>query len=440
MKRRLLWLLLVGLTLLCSACGTPNGETPPMQQPYDFYYRAASVDYDAENGPLAVETRDLGDSALGLSALFELYLQGPQSGAYLTPFPRGLRLREAAQNATTLTLRLSEEYAALRGIDASLADACIVKTALGLPNVRHVRILSEAEDGEVLRSVLLDGSDILLTDRQTDTDTMELTFYFADAEQRYLLTEKQTVPSLPAEQLPQYLVEQLIAGPRTAGLYPTIPKGTVLLDVNVENGVCAVDLSADFLQARGGDALAPHLTLLSLANTLTELSWIDQVQLYVEGSQEAVFAVFPLSVTWQSESRAVGPVHPELREFDGTLYLPVGNDGLLYPLTLRVRNASSEPQAEALLRTLLSFAPQNGFSNPLYGTETPQLQLSQGRCTLTFAAGAFDALSSEARECALRMLVCSLCALGDVYRVSVLCGDVSLLDSVRPDAAWYWTP
>ena len=436
--KRLLCLLLALLLLVLSACR--REEAPAPQQPFSFYYRAAHTDYESETGPLGMETRDLGERPLSMTELFTLYLAGPADASLVTPFPRGLELQSATLVGATLTLRLSGEYASLQGVDASIADACIVRTALGLTNIRSVRIVSE-QDGEVLRSVTLDGSDVLLVDRQVDTDTQELTFYFADAEGRYLLSEKRTVPAMPEAKLAQYLVEQLLLGPRSNGLYPTMPEGAVLLDINVEGGVCAVDLSAEFLQSRGPDDPAPHLTLLSLANTLSALDNVDQLQLYVEGSAEGAFSVFSLNTPWFAENRAVGPVHPELREFDGTLCLPVGEDGLLYPLTLCVRYASSETQPEALLRTLLGFTPQNGLSNPLNGLPMPtQLRVENGVCELRLPADAFDALDKPARETAQRILTASLCQLPEIDRVRIFVGDAAQQLPETPAPSWFAIP
>ena len=425
MMRRIVCLLLAALLVGLCACTAQPDPTEPLQ-PFDFYYRAEEADFSSPYGPIGVEPRDLDAAALRIDALISLYLQGPQTEGLLSPFPPNVTLVSVSHSATLLTLTLSSEYALLQGVDASIADACLTKTLLGLANIRRVRILTEAEDGTILRSVLLDGSDILLSDNDTDAETHELTLYFADAEGRYLLSEKRSVSAQTADTLAQEVTELLLGGPQTAGLYPTLPVGTSLLDINVENGICAVDLSAEFLESRTETELPPHLILLSLANTLTELDGVDQVQVYVEGRQSTL-GPFPLTAVYTAESRAVGPSHPELSEQDCTLCLPVTGSGLLYRLPLRVRSGSNESAEETLLRVLFSYAPQNSFENPWFGAELPLIHTERGVCTLTFDELPTLGETEQARQLALRTLIATLGAQPEIDRV-LLIADGTPLD------------
>lgn len=441
MKIRRSLCLLAALSALLGLCACRREEAPPAPvQPFDFYYRAESIDYAAADGLIRAETRDLGEAPLSAQELVELYLQGPDSDGLASPFPRGVTLRGLGTSGTVLTLRLSEEYGALQGVDASIADACIVKTMLGLPDLRRVRITVEDGEGNVLRSALYDADDILLSDDSAGTDTPELTLYFADAEGRYLLTEKQrTATPVRKEELPQYLLERLIEGPQTAGLHATIPVGTVLLDVNVENGICAVDLNAAFVDNRSDTGIPPHLALLSIVNTLTELDAVDQVQFYIEGRQQTFYGSLPFSGSFIAESRAVGPVHPELREFDGTLCLPTDEGALLYPLTLRIKSNSNESRADALLRLLWSASAFNGLRNPLTAAAAPvSVTLEGGLCMLHFAEGTFP--TDEAGTLEAQILIATLCADTEIDAVVIYEADAVIPMPAVPEADWFCQP
>lgn len=438
MRLRKLSCLLAALALLLSLCACRQEDAPDAPvQPFDFYYRAETIGFSDADGLIRAETRDLGDAPLSLQALVALYLQGPEDGELVSPFPRELTLLSVSAAGSVLTLRLSKEYAALQGVDASIADACIVRTMLGLSEYRRVCIVSEDDEGVVLRSTQLGADDILLSDDRADTETQDLTLYFADAEGRYLLTEKQRPSAALSEQaLPQYLIGRLIAGPQTAGLSPTIPVGTVLLDVNVENGVCAVDLNAAFVDNRGDAGVPPHLTLLSIVNTLTELSTVDQVQFFIDGRQQSHYGALPFDGSFGAESRAVGPVHPELRELDGTFCLPTEDAELLYPLTLRVKCNSNESQPEALLRVLYAMAGRNGMRNPLFGTAPPQsVQLEDGVCSLRFAADSLP--EGDVRALAERILIATLCAQEEIDAVLIYAADELQPLPAAPEAGWY---
>lgn len=422
MKKVLSFLLIPALLLGLCACAAPRTEQA-LTQPFDFYYRSEQTDYDAATGALGVETRDLGRSALTDEALVRLYLEGPQTEGLVSPFPPNVELLGVSAGGTLMTVRLSEEYSRLQGVDASIADACIAKTLLGLSNVRRVRIVSLDQDGGELRSVTLDNGDIQLSDNRTDAGTLDVTLYFADAEGRYLLPEKRSVAAASVTEQAKYLTEQLLAGPQTAGLYPTLPVGTMLLDINVENGVCAVDLSAEFLKNYAALQLPPHLTLLSLANTLTELDGVDQIRLYVEGRQEQSYGGFPLTQDYTAELRAVGPSHPELNELDGLLYLPMVGSLQFYTLPLRIRSGSNESSEQTLLRVLFTLAPQNGLENPWFEQTLPQsVTVADGVCTLDFAQDTIPGETAAARALSLSILYLTLSAVDGVEQVQITVG------------------
>ena len=424
MKRILCLLLIPALLLGLAACKKQDAPTVDFVQPFDFYYRKAEQDFDSASGPLGAETRDLGENGMSDEALIALYLAGPQSEGLVSPFPQGTRLLGIQAGATILRVQLSEEYAQLQGVDASIADACLAKTLLALGSFRRIRISAVNSIGAERRSVVLEEDDILLSDFQTDADKLDLTLYFADTEGRYLLSEKRTVRNRLPSDLPKYVTEQLIKGPQTTGLASVIPVGTQLLDINVENGICAVDFSAEFLYNREALGLPEHLTLLALANTLTELEGIDQVQFYVEGRQDRSFGAFPLNRDFTAETRVVGPSHPELHELDCTLVLPVAGTDELYRLPLRVRGGSNASAEQSLLDALFSFAPLNGLDNPWYEQALPQaVRLEGGVCTADFAANPIADESGVTRAFALRSLYETLRSLDDVDTVQITVND-----------------
>lgn len=449
MKRSVLCLLAAAFLLLAaSGCGSTQPEPSAPTAPFYFYYRCTAPDYETQQSVIQAELRDLGDAAVSAEALITLYLQGPLSEELVSPFPRGTQLRGCSLSGTVLTLRLNEVYGALQGIDASIADACLTQTLLGLSEVRRVRILAVDADGVTVHDVELEEDDIVLSDAGDDSDVLELTLYFADSEGRFLLTEKRSIPHLEQSALPQYVLEQLFEGPQTAGLYPTIPVGTVLLDLNVENGICAVDLSAAFVANRSDVGIPPHLTLMSIVNTLTELKQIELVQFYIEGSPAASFGSIPLEQSFSAENRIVGPIHPELSEYSAVLCLPLRGTEQLYPLSLRLRSSSSESQEEALLRALYTYAPQNGLENPLSGLPQPQwVSTVNGTCTVNCEDASVYGQTAEETMLHVRILVASLTALPGIDRVVLTVNGEPLAQEglplslpEAPQGDWYVEP
>lgn len=117
---------------------------------------------------------------------------------------------------------------------------------------------------------------------------VEISLYFSDPNGDYLQAEKREIAMVPG--LARATVEELIAGPKTKGLLRTVPEGTQLLDINVENGLCRVDLSKQFKDNHWGGSSGEILTVYSLVDTLTQFSAIDKVEILVEGQKVETLA------------------------------------------------------------------------------------------------------------------------------------------------------
>lgn len=112
-------------------------------------------------------------------------------------------------------------------------------------------------------------------------ESVSISLYFSDQNGEYLHEEKRDIAMVPG--LARATVQELIAGPRTKGLLRTVPEGTKLLDINVENGLCRVDLSREFRENHWGGSSGEILTVYSLVDTLTQFPTIDKVEILVEG-------------------------------------------------------------------------------------------------------------------------------------------------------------
>jgi spore germination protein GerM len=75
----------------------------------------------------------------------------------------------------------------------------------------------------------------------------------------------------------------LIAGTNSTTLSPSMPEGTRLLSINLDNGLCTVDFSRAFIENHSGGSAGELMTLSSIVNTLTEFPEINRVQILVEG-------------------------------------------------------------------------------------------------------------------------------------------------------------
>ncbi|QGG49354.1 GerMN domain-containing protein [Heliorestis convoluta] len=109
-----------------------------------------------------------------------------------------------------------------------------------------------------------------------------LTLYFADSKGQNLVAEERSIPK--TESLARSAVQELIKGPNlTQDASPTVPTGTRLLDINIRDGICIIDLSKEFKTNHEGGSAGETLTVYSIVNTLTQFPTVEKVQFLVEG-------------------------------------------------------------------------------------------------------------------------------------------------------------
>lgn len=120
-------------------------------------------------------------------------------------------------------------------------------------------------------------------------ETVEFTVYFSDNEAMYLKGEKRTVPknNRPVAEL---MIEELIKGPKSQDLMPTIPEGTKLLSLEVKKKIAIVNFSKEIQTNHPGGTTGESMTVYSIVHTLTQLPDIEAVKFLVEGEeQEAIW-------------------------------------------------------------------------------------------------------------------------------------------------------
>lgn len=112
---------------------------------------------------------------------------------------------------------------------------------------------------------------------------VSVALYFAHQNGDYLVSEKREIVMVPG--LARAAVQELINGPKTEGLSRTIPEGTKLRDINIQDGLCTVDLSKEFRDNHWGGSSGELLTVYSIVNTLTQFPTVESVEVLVEGQR-----------------------------------------------------------------------------------------------------------------------------------------------------------
>jgi len=118
-------------------------------------------------------------------------------------------------------------------------------------------------------------------------DKQEVTLFFSDANERFLIPEKRFIPKEngPEEQA-QEMVKALLAGSKT-GLVNTFPEHAELQSVKMEGGdTLLVNFSESLVVNHPGGSTAEMATIYSLTNTLTvNMPAIKKVKILIGGKE-----------------------------------------------------------------------------------------------------------------------------------------------------------
>lgn len=122
--------------------------------------------------------------------------------------------------------------------------------------------------------------------KEPDLIDVPVTLYFGDSQAIYVVPEKRNIElskNTTKEEYAERVLEELIKGPVDTNLYPTIPSEVKVLNVEIREDLLYVDFSREMHTKHWGGAAGENMTLLSLANTMTEIEGIERVLPSVEG-------------------------------------------------------------------------------------------------------------------------------------------------------------
>ncbi len=130
------------------------------------------------------------------------------------------------------------------------------------------------------------NKDIL--DPHPATTPYTLPVYFANKEGK-LVKEEHSIRVSNPNSLEKPLLEELIKGPHSAELLPTVPSDMKIKDASTINGVCQIDLSFDTKSKFFTDHYSKELMVYSIVNSLTSLPQIKKVVIFVDGKNDVEF-------------------------------------------------------------------------------------------------------------------------------------------------------
>ena len=443
---RRLWcaLLAVAMLLVCVGC-----ENPPQETGIRFYYLTAEPEIGDSTSLFASELRQT-DNSRSWAERVQIYLTGPVDENLRNPFPKDVRVTEAILRETEkeICVTVSDEYAGLTGVARAVANACLVLTLTEHEEIEQVQLY--CENGEPLMGEASSLTrDMFLSVPSAAKRELTCRLYFADEQNRYLISSVRKVVPSEGDSLGDYILHQLLDGPGSGeeGLGPTIPKGTRLLGFTVENGLARVNLSEEFVTNQPKTELGERMTIYSLVNSLTELDTIDRVQILVEGQTLEYYRYMLLAeplVRWEA---VIGPVRSGINEFDATLYYKSWSNEYLAAAPTRIVRDDTRNMGELIVRALLESQPVNGLQNLMpEGTELLSAENIEGTCYVDLSAPFAQITGGYSVErLTVNALVASLCSIESIQSVvlTIEGGSLSLptydiSQPITPVSSWFF--
>lgn len=225
----------------------------------------------------------------------ECLLSGPVSDDLASPFPEGVYLlSQPTVEEGVCRVNLSEKYGGLSGVELTLADYCIVLTLCQVPGVEAVSIDVEGSPIPYRDRQLLRSNDVVLSGGEDQPLYLTVKLFFprrsgglAAEERNVLLTEQDTPVTA--------VLNALLSGPETQGLFFPFPEEAHILSAWVENGNCYVDFDTPFLDREPESAAQAQQLLYAIVNTLCQLPDVGAVQILVEGEAPERYGEIPTS-------------------------------------------------------------------------------------------------------------------------------------------------
>ena len=286
--------LLVALScmiLLLTGCAGRNASAPKDASFQVFYLDKDETEIIASDITL---TADPSDTEAIVAELSEKLSDTTHAPGYEAPVSGPVKLTGHALNEGSLTLYFDSSYTELSSTTEILIRAAIVRTFTQIDGIDTVSFMVDGNPlndahGDVVGSMSADRF-IYNAGREINTyEKVKLTLYFADEAGSSLRPVYRTVVYNSNILMERLVVEQLIAGPKTAAggpvINPVINPATGIVNISVRDGICYVNLDATFLTQPY--QVTPDVAVYSIVNSLAELPEVSRVQILVNGDPSA---------------------------------------------------------------------------------------------------------------------------------------------------------
>lgn len=164
--KRLFCILLSILTVISlTGCRT---EADASESTITVYYKSANTSFGTQDGVIAPYKLDTTGHEEDHAYLINAYVSGKTPDDYAKTFPIGTRLISLNLDGLTAKIVLCDEFATLKGLDLTIACACLTRTVIALTDCHEVIISAETTQLDGQNFITLSRDSYLLLDTSVD--------------------------------------------------------------------------------------------------------------------------------------------------------------------------------------------------------------------------------------------------------------------------------
>ncbi len=232
------------------------------------------------------------DGVMTEQLLLDAMSDEPSDASLKAVLGHEVTLKSVEKKDKSLLLDFDSEYLSLSKNTEVLFRASLVRTLCQLIDVDSVLISVNSKPLTDSKGIPYPGmnEESFVDGSRSDTNSYEkttITLYFADVTGTYLVQEQQDIAfssNVPVEKI---ILEALLAGPKTEDHNPVLSSDRLINSVTVKDGICYVDITDPVLEIKS--PVTEELSLYSIVNSLTELSYINKVQISIDGETNRNF-------------------------------------------------------------------------------------------------------------------------------------------------------
>lgn len=206
-----------------------------------------------------------------------------------------VKIKGYERGIDALRIDFSKEYYGLGNTEEVLLRAATVKTFCQIPGVAKVMITVE---GEQLKDE--EGQPVPAMDADSFIDTKEgginsylyakLSLFFPDSSGKKLAKEQRSLHYSSNMVLERVIIEQLIAGPKSANLRPVFTGAVKIQNLYIKNGVCTISFDKEVNKTPPEGTVSPEIAIEAIVNSICETcDEIQEVRFEIEGDNTVKF-------------------------------------------------------------------------------------------------------------------------------------------------------